>query len=397
MSTIDLEITEFLLSPEGERLLHEAAALQGTFLTRVTALRKHYPASVAGAALDMLELRARAAKKFSRANEMFFIREALEQSSCEVISTYRAERFPEGCRVLDLACGIGGDTIGLAKRCSVTAADRDPVRIAMARRNLEVYGLADKVTFLCADVTEIPLEADAAFLDPSRRDQGRRVVRLSDVSPSIDFIRRMVDAIPDSAIKLSPGTDYAELESLGGEIEFLSESGECKEALVWFGGFRTAIRRATILPGRHTIICEQVDRIAVTEPGKYLYEPDPGVIRAHLVEQLAAKIAATKIDNQIAYLTSDTLVGTPFAASYEVLAHLPFNLKDITRRLRELDAGRVIVKKRGVPFDPREIEHRLKTVGSRELVLVLTRVSDKPHALICIPMRTAGAARDSGE
>lgn len=390
MSAMDLATTEFLLSPEGETLLQQAQSLQGSFLQKVTTLRKRYPADAANAALELLELRNRATKKFGRADRMFFTREALEQSSGEVVSIYRAERFGEGCRVLDLACGIGGDTIGLARHCFVTAVDRDPVRLLMARRNMEVYGLADRVTFLCADVTEIPLDADAAFLDPSRREYGRRVVRLSEISPSIDFIHRMVDAIPNSAIKLSPATDYSELESLGAEVEFISASGECKEALAWFGEFKTTTRRATVLPGAHSITYEAVPPIPVANPRAYLYEPEPCVIRGHLVEQLAIRLNAVKLDEQIAYLTSDLLSETPFAATYRIVEHLPFNLKEITRRLRQLDAGRVIVKKRGVPFEPREIEHRLKLDGSREFVLVLTRVSDKPHALICTPGRPAG-------
>ena len=380
---MDLRAVEFLLSPEGEKLLEEARSRQGSFLTRLTTLRKRYPADMASGALELLELRERAARKFSRADCMFFTPEALEQSSGEIISTYRAGRFRQDSRALDLACGIGGDTIGLATRSFVTAVDRDPVRIAMARRNLEVYRLADRVTFVCADVTEIPLDADAAFLDPSRREQGRRVVSLSQVSPSIDFIHRLVDAIPDTAIKLSPATDYDELESLGGEIEFISKSGECKEALVWFGSFKTAVRRATVLPNTDSIVYEVVNQVPVTVPQTYLYEPEPCVIRAHLVEQLAVRIGATKIDERIAYLTSDRLMETPFADSYQVLDSMPFNLKEINRRLRDMDAGRVIVKKRGVPYDPQVIERKLKLAGSRELILILTRVADKPYAFIC--------------
>jgi len=382
---MDLETLQFLLTPDGARLLDEAKCLDGSFLTRLTTLRKKHPAAVASAALELLELRKRGERKFTHAGDMFFTREALEQASSEVISTYRAERFARDSHVLDLACGIGGDTIGLARRCFVTAVDRDPVRLAMAKRNLEVYGRADRVEFVCADVTQIPLETDSAFLDPSRRTEGRRVVRLTQLSPPLEFIRRLTESIPNSAIKLSPGTDYDELEALHGEIEFISERGECKEALVWFGGFKTVSRRATILPGSHTMEYEPVPATAVSAPGKYLIEPDPCIIRAHLVENLANRIGAWKIDARIAYLASDKLVETPFADTYEVLDVLPFNLKAIQKRLRELDAGKVVVKKRGVPFEPMEIERRLKVQGSRELILVLTRISEKPYALICLP------------
>jgi len=393
---MDLETVQLLLSPDGERILDEARLLEGSLLTRLTALRKRCPARVAGAALSLLDLRKRATRKFSRAGRMFFTPEALEQASSETVSAYRAERFKKNACVLDLACGIGGDTIGLAGRCSVTAVDRDPVRIAMAKRNVKVYGLSERVKFTCADVAEIPLDADAAFLDPSRRIGARRTVRLDQMSPSTEFLHRLIASIPNAAIKLSPATDYAEMESLGGEIEFISESGECKEALVWLGDFMTASKRATVLPSRDTLIFEETPEVAVGMPGRYLYEPDACVIRAHLVEHLANRIGAWKVDERIAYLSSDALVETPFADAYEVLDSLPFNLRLVSQHLNAMSAGRVIVKKRGVPFEPREIEKKLKTKGRRELVLVLTRFSDKLHALICVPV-AAGAAGESGE
>ena len=393
---IDLETAEFLLSPEGDKLLEEAKSLEGTFLARVSLLRRHYPPRFASAALELLELRRRGAKKFSRADRMFFTREALEQASGEVISSYRASRFPKEAEVLDLACGIGGDTIALAARCFVTGVDRDSVRILMARRNVEVYDLSQRARFVCADVTTIPLKADAAFLDPSRRVDKRRVVRLSELSPPLDFIRRLAGEIPDCAVKLSPAAPDSELDALGAEIEFISESGECKEALAWFGAFKTASRRATVLPGGLTLVRQDVAAIPVRTPGRYLYEPDPCVIRAHLVEQLAVKIGAWKIDEQIAYLSSDDLAQTGFAEAYAIIETAPFNLKALKGRLREMGVGSVIVKKRGVPFEPREIERRLKGTGAREVILVLTRIADKPSVLIC-ERASAGSASLSGE
>lgn len=387
---MDIETLQYLLSPDGERLLCEAASSEGTLLARVTHLRRKYPAHLASAALELLDLRKRAAAKFSRADRMFFTREAMEQSSSEIISHYRAERFDRDSTVLDLACGIGGDTIGLAERCHVTAVDMDPVRVMMARRNLEVYGLAHRVEFVCADVTTIPLDADGAFLDPSRRTVRGRTTHLSQMTPSEDFIRRLIDTVGNCGIKLSPATDDSELESLGGEIEFISSSGECKESVVWTGKFRTAGRRATVLPARASLTDQSVVSVPLGQPGRYLYEPDPCVIRSHLIGEITPELRAWKLDEMIAYLSSDDLVVTPFADAYEIIESMPFNLKTINQALRGLDTGSVIVKKRGVAFEPDEIRKRLKLSGSKEYILVLTRVGDKPFALICTPARSEG-------
>ncbi|MGB9586908.1 MAG: class I SAM-dependent methyltransferase [Armatimonadota bacterium] len=382
---MDLETAKFLLSPQGSELLREAATLQGSFLSKITILRRKYPSPIASAAIELLELRKRAESKFNLAHEMFFTREALEQASSETISRYRAERYKSDAKVLDLACGIGGDTIGLAERCLGRAVDKDPVRILMAERNLEVYGLSNRVKFICADVTSIPLDAEAAFLDPSRRANGKRVVHLDEMNPSPEFIHHLISEIPDCAIKLSPAMEYSELESLQGEIEFISEHHVCKEALVWLGNFKTTHIRATVLPEKASLVSDGHRMVGVRPPGKYIYEPDPCVVRAHLVEKLAWEIGAWKIDEQIAFLGSTMLVHTPFASPYEIIESLPFNLKELKKRLRGLDAGRVVIKKRGVAYSPVEIEKRLNLTGNHEFVLILSRLMNTPWVFICLP------------
>lgn len=384
---IDLEAVSFLLCPEGDRLLNQAKLLKGSFLSKITTLRKEYPSKIVTAALELTNLRKLAVKKFSRADDMFFTREALEQSSGEVISHYRAERFIKDNTILDLCCRIGGDTIALAGRGYVTAVDIDPVRLAMAKRNLEVYGLSDRVKFICDDVTKIPFYADAAFLDPSRRSFGRRVTRLTDINPPLEFIHRLKKEIKNCAVKLSPMTDDEELEELEGEVEFISDSGECKEALVWFGDFKTASKRATILPEGVSLIEESPLFIRLLPPGSFIYEPDPCIIRAHFIEQLAVKIDAWRINENIAYLSSNKLMITPYADAYKVIDSLPFNIKALKKQLHNLEAGRVIIKKRGIPFEPDEIEKRLRVEGNRELVLILTSIMDKIWAFICEPVK----------
>ncbi|XP_063114558.1 trimethylguanosine synthase isoform X2 [Cavia porcellus] len=71
--------------------------------------------------------------------------------------------------VVDAFCGVGGNTIQFAltgKR--VIAIDIDPVKIDLARNNAEVYGIADKIEFICGDFLQLAptLKADVVFLSP---------------------------------------------------------------------------------------------------------------------------------------------------------------------------------------------------------------------------------------
>ena len=114
------------------------------------------------------------------------------------------------------------------------------------------------------------------------------------------------------------------------------------------------------------------------------------MIRAHLVEQLAATLGAAKLDPDIAYLTGDAAVPTPFARAYAIEEALPFGLKRLAARLRALDAGIVTVKKRGSPLDVDALARRLRGAGPRPLTVVLTHVLGHPYALICTPLASAG-------
>jgi len=121
----------------------------------------------------------------------------------------------------------------------------------------------------------------------------------------------------------------------------------------------------------------------LSAPSSYLYEPDPAVIRAHVIGQLANQLGAAQIDREIAYLTGGRAIGTPFARCWRVIEWLPWNLKRLRVRLRALDVGAVTVKKRGSPLDTDALARQLAGDGSRALVVVLTRVADQPAALIC--------------
>ncbi|KAG6898634.1 hypothetical protein C0993_005471, partial [Termitomyces sp. T159_Od127] len=66
-----------------------------------------------------------------------------------------ADQIAERCRcdtILDAFCGVGGNAIAFAKTCQrVIALDTSPVRLALARHNAQIYGVADRIEFILAD------------------------------------------------------------------------------------------------------------------------------------------------------------------------------------------------------------------------------------------------------
>lgn len=392
---VDLTAFQALHTPRGERLLAEASGLgtgPATLLATATALRRSHPAELVAAALTQVRLREAARPRFGPdAGRMFFTPQGLEQATRPVVAAHRARRFSatQAGRVVDLGCGVGGDLVALARAgMAVHGVDRDPLTVAVAQANVRALGLAGQVRVEQGDVREVDLAGvPAAFCDPARRSGGRRVFDPAGYSPPFDFLHQVAAAVPLTGAKVAPGIPH-ELVPEGTEAEWVSVAGEVKEAALWWGELATARRRATLLPSGATMTDSAdpgTEPPPVAPPGRWLYEPDGAVIRAHLVAELANATGGWLLDSTIAYLASDVLVDTPFARGYEVTDVLPFSLKRLRALLRSRRVGAVTVKKRGSAIDPDALRRDLRLTGDEHATVVLTRVASAPTVLLCRP------------
>lgn len=390
---MDIEDFYFLLSEAGQRLLgelSETAVTPNNHLQLAERLRREVTTARAHAILETVLLRQRATKKFDRAAKMYFTRSALEQASAEVVSRYRAKRFEEAGfkTVADLGCGIGGDALALAETMAVTGVDLDPVRLAMAQENVAVYQGGGVFHPLQADLEALtPLAVSAVFADPGRRDEhGRRLYSVHQYRPSLDLFLGWRSKVPDMGIKISPGVDYAELPAEA-EVEFISVQGEVREGVLWFGRLRREVeRQATLLPGGDVLTSEGVFDIPIRTPGQFLYEPDGAVIRAHLVEQLAGQLNAAKISDDIAYLTAETQIKTPFARCFAIEDVFPFQLKRLRHYLRQRKIGQVTLKKRGSPLELDTLRKQLRLKGDQHRVVFLTQAMGAPMVIVGVAL-----------
>lgn len=397
--TMEQETFNWLRSAEGQTLLADLAQREfdeRRVLAELTRLRAQYAPEYARAAIEQVLLRRRARTKFPHADQLFFTREALEQASSASVAAHRAQRLARYASVIaDLGCGIGGDTLALATAgLHVIAVDHDAARLAIAAANAAAIGLADRITTCLADLrTTPPPSAEAFFCDPGRRGGGRRRFRVEQYEPPLSHVLCWRDLAPTLTVKLAPGVDHAELADVqNAELEFVSLNGELKEAVLWIGPPATMPRRATVLSSQsaeatavHCLTGDDLDSppIPQSTPLDYLYEPDPAVIRAGIIAELASQWDAAQIDPQIAYLTTAVVQYSPFARVWRVLEWFPFNLKRLRSRLRALDAGEVTVKKRGSPLDTDALARQLSGAGTQSLVVVLSQVAGRPTALIC--------------
>ncbi|MDN3294844.1 class I SAM-dependent methyltransferase [Streptomyces ficellus] len=387
----DLAAFSALLTDEGQALL---AALRdhtpAQELAVASRLRRDHPAELVTAAIGQARLRQRAVAKFGEqdAHRMYFTPGGVEQSTRRTVAEHRAARFARlGVRgVADLCSGVGGDAIALARAgIRVLAVDRDPLAAEAARANAEALGLAGLIEVRCADVTEVDTSPyDAVFVDPARRGGRGRIFDPEAYSPPLSWAIEAARKAPHAALKIAPGIPHEVIPDAA-EAEWVSDHGDVKEAVLWFGT-RPGTVTATLLPGPHTLTGRNLPDPAVRPVGRFLYEPDGAVIRAHLVAEVADELGGGLIDETIAYITADEARPTPYATAYEITDELPFNLKKLKALLRERDVGTLTVKKRGSAVEPEELRRKLKPKGPNSATVFLTRVAGAPAMLIGHPV-----------
>lgn len=378
---MDRETVAFLRSEPGRAAVAELGVVEDdALLETLERLRRTLDHARAAGVVETARLRRRAAGKFEDPDRMLFTSDGLEQASGTIVARRRSAGFAGVARIADLGCGIGGDAIHLARMAPLVAVERDEVTAAVAAHNLEtaahvVQGDAVRPPF---DVSTM-----AVFLDPGRRGRGsRRVFDPRAYAPPFDIAVAIARFAVRAAIKCAPGLPHDAIPDDAGS-EFVSVGGDLKECVLWFGAGWDPRERRAVLADRDAAMVDVPAPPGRTAPvGAWLVEPDPAVIRAGLVANLADRLDCAFLDPEIAYLTGDRPTKTPFARAFRVESVHPFQLKRLRAHLRALDVGSLTIKKRGFPMTPEQLRRRLDLSGSQHRVLIVTRVAGRPLAVI---------------
>jgi hypothetical protein len=136
---------------------------------------------------------------------------------------------------------------------------------------------------------------------------------------------------------------------------------------------------------RHEIISESRNpaHAPIRELGEYLYEPDNALVRSHLISVVAEQEELGIISPEIAYLTGDRELESPWLRGFKVLESMAFDRKKLKARLQEMNVGILEIKKRGSDVVPETLRKELQLKGERAATLIVTRVGDSHRAIIC--------------
>jgi len=403
MHSLDTPPTEliqgyrWLVGQEGVRWLAAARDMStnGAGVLQITRqLRRDLSPERVRLVLEQLELRRRARDKFPWAERMYFSRLGLEQATDAWVAAYKAARFPSGQPLADLCCGVGGDLMAMAKRGATGGVDRDPIAGLLAQANLRVCG-GMAATVMTKDVEPTDLEGAAAWhIDPDRRPAGLRTTRVSLGDPGPEVLARLIERVPNAAIKLAPAADLEAACWSEAELEWIGRARQCRQLVAWFGQLAAhpGRRRATML--RAGAAAEEVEIAAtfVGEPniecpiapkvGRYVFEADSAVLAAKLEGALAIEQGLWALAASLAYYTADHSLAHPALACFQVLEVMPFSERRLRQWLGERDIGRLEIKKRGVPIDPEKLRRQLRASGPDEATILMARIRGRVTAIL---------------
>lgn len=409
-------------SAEALAAADELYPLDSDTLSAVTSLRSRgFSPEESAQIISLAQARTRARAKFGeRARVLMLTQEAAEQATRPVIAHYRAQRLrPVAGTVADLGCGIASDSaVYAADRGAVVAVELDPLTASFAAKNLEfcpqarVYS-GDVTDYVHGELLDAAGEpVGIVWMDPARRElrgakkaQTERLFDPEAFSPPFSFVLNLARTGVPMGVKLGPGfphegipspEDIASEANLAPrvEAEWIQSEGSLAELVLWFnalaqeGVARTATSVRELLADTASPTTEAVDEVAellplyeavsfrspltaeeaeqsvevpvsLPQPGEYLLEPAPAIVRSHLVAEFAQSIGAHLLDEHLAYLCSTKPVEHPLVACYEVLEEIPLQEKQLKRWVREQGFTALTIKKRGVDIVPEQLRARL--------------------------------------
>ncbi len=349
--------------------------------------------------LEFIHIRTKAILKYPRASQMLFTKEGLEQASSKWLAEYRTlkikQAFPSVQNVLEICSGIGGDTIALGLRWGVITVEKDPEIIKILSHNLKVYNLFEKVEIIEGDILELIDQndfkdklsnIDCIFFDPSRRYNSNHTIKIEEYRPSLSLLAKLLKITPNIVVKVAPAVNFSYIK-FDCDIEVVSYKGSVKETMLWFGKFKKSDKPqiiATKLPENISMVKQDNIPIKVSRfPKKYIYEPDPAFIKAHVLNDIALKYNLFFLHEKIAFLTSDKALKTPMLKSYKYIYHCDMNFSKINKILKDYSIGRLDYKSRGVKIDFKTIHKSFEYHGKEQGLIIFTLILNQPHIILC--------------
>lgn len=319
----------------------------------------------------------------------------LEQTSSEITANYKAS-LVKGDLLMDLTGGFGIDDFYFSKSFNkVIHCELNKELSDLASHNFKALGVTNIQTITgdsLEEISEVKEKIDWIYLDPARRDDyGGKVFLLEQCTPNVpDNLKLLFQKSEYILIKSSPLLDISsgvsELRKVV-EIHIVSVHNEVKE-LLWIlnRNITNIIKIKTVnitnngtqfLEGN---LEESASVINYSAPLRYLYEPNPAIMKSKLFNALQVKTNTFKLHSNSHLFTSEELVQFP-GRIFEILEIVPYNKKSIKKAITLKKANITI---RNFPKSVVQLRKELKiTEGGSDYLFFTTDLNNNKIVLVC--------------
>lgn len=281
--------------------------------------------------------------------------EGLQLATPEIAARYIARRLKTDI-IADLGCGIGGQVIFFAKECKkVYAVERDPFKLEYTMKNCALYNVKN-VEFILGDALsehtkEMIADADILFSDPAR-PLSEKERTLDGLEPPIhEILKHYAEITQDFAFHAPPQMPPSKL-LFDCEREYMSLNGQLNRLTLYFGALKRCERSAVVLPGESWLCDSGTSKIKTGPLNQYVYEPEPSVLKAELLNELSHTIEEAgnemfffRGDERRTLLTSPKHIVSPFLKdAYRVVGTAENDIEVIARTLKSVEAKKVILR-----------------------------------------------------
>ena len=325
---------------------------------------------------------------------LFPVHLSIEQCSSEAAAKYKAGLL-DGQTFADLTGGLGIDTFYISQHFQQTDYVEMQTELCdLARHNFAILKADVKVLNETAeDYLKRCEPKDCIFIDPARRDEhGRKTISISDCTPDVaalqDLLRQKAKRV---LIKLSPMLDISKaLEELCHvkEVHVVAVANECKELdLIMERDYQGEVHFVCVnLMTNQQELCFTMaeERNSTTRLAegvmKYLYEPNPALMKAGCFKLLTACFDVYKLHRNSNLYTSDRLILDFPGRVFEVQDWAPYNKKVKSTLLADVKKASVAV--RNFPLSVAELRKNLKIADGDENYVFATTLKGEEKIII---------------
>ncbi|MBI2281646.1 MAG: hypothetical protein HYU68_13305 [Bacteroidetes bacterium] len=313
---------------------------------------------------------------------------SMEQCSSEQTALFKSQ-LVKGKTAVDLTGGFGVDAYFFAKQfLEVTYVEQNAELFEIAQHNFQVLNAPIQCyQSSCEDFLVKNTQIfDLAYIDPSRRDETKRVFKLTECSPNvIELLPQLLKTAKQIIIKTSPLLDIkqtlADLQ-LVNKVWVVSVNNDCKEVLYLVENSTTIspeIVAANLSKDTSTFLfnyeSEVNTSVDFSEPLSYLYEPNASVLKAGGFKSIAQFFQLKKLAVNTHLYTSEKLV-VNFPGRYFKINHtLEYNEK----KFKTLGIKKANITARNFPDSIEQIKKKLKlSDGGNDYIFATKDLNDKP-------------------